>query len=514
MADPLDNITQGTPLASTDTTQVNSPDGVPPVAPQPPVVPPSQDDINNAFDFLNNKIDPTLGQTVVANYQNGFTGPIALGSNILEREGLITGEENVFQQGYEINNRIANSATGVFKNLAGFAANIAGSLTNPLTWVVGGPTLKLGAKAGSAAFAAFDIGTENAATQALIRGVSGGVPAGVVGIAPYAVDDNYQAASNTLDKMGMVKELSQGAGLGFALGTIPFARALLKEKGIDKPVESAADADEAIKTYNTNESVSSDGQNANVQMASENSVNNFSSVLADMMSSDGEFDPDTLKATMGSDFAKIYNDPQMQNILNDTIAQLDQTHMQFFNSMDLNDADHPNLVSAISNNFPDLKPDEDGGLINAVTEPYSDAATKLMSLDPNSLGDDGSSISKLQGMADLKQRATDYSSRLGFLKKMQSLFNEDYNDQTMTGKLNDYVAKAALDSQPEPLEALKGDGKGTKANEEPADFDPDTADPDAKGIKNDYDQNELAMDSLKSKNKIFKALMSCIKGNG
>lgn len=500
MADPLDNITANTPVAPP----------VAPAGPAPAVAPPSQDDINNAFDFLNNKIDPTLGQTVVANYQNGFTGPIALGSNILEREGLITGEDNEFQKGYELNNSITANSTGVLNNVAGFAANLAGSLSNPLTWMVGGPTFKIASKAAGAGFAAFDVGTSNLATRALITGTAGGTAVGAVGVAPYAFDDNYKAASNTLDTTGMVKELGVGAGLGFALGTIPFARALLKEIGVDKPVNTAAEADEAIKTYNTNPSVIPGGDGSvSVEMASENSVNNFTSILSDMMSADGEFDPDVLRASLGPDFAKIYNDPQMQGVLDNTISQLEQTHTNFFNEMNFNDSDHPNMVNAVNNNveLPEDAPD----VINSATEPYSDSASKLLSIDTTQMVDpEKSAVEKLQGIAALKQRAADYSSRLGFLKNMQSLFNDDYNDAEMGGKLNDYIARAATGGEKEPIQAEPTEKSGDSGKF--ADLDPENIDPDAMGIKQDYEDNEAAAESLKSKNKVFQALMSCIRG--
>lgn len=464
--------------------------------PQNNTPPVNQNDLNNALDFIGGQVSPTNWQVAKSSAENGFNAAFSLGSNLLEKAGLITGESNSAQQAYETNNVISSAASGVWQNTLGAVSNIAGSILNPLTDLSGGVASYGAVKLGANIVDRIP-GLSSTISKYAPTFLAGG-SAGATVTAPQAFDDNYSAESNKLDVLGAAKELGIGTGLGFALSSVPIAYAMAKAKGVPIDVKTPEEADNFVNSVNTNESVKAENGFTNFNVANESDVDNFTSVLSNMVTNDQPVDPNVLRSMIQNSSANIYNDPVMKDVIDNAASVMDNIHQSSDNAINDLISNGGDLEGSIKSalNIGDNETD----VLNKYTQPFSPESEDLMSLDKSSLNeDDQANIDKAQQLASLRMKLAKSQEVLGFVKKMQSLFQDNYDPDEGSSKINQYLEKGYSDQS------------GVDVPDEPVEPSPDYSNVSEPSIQNALKDNDAASESLGNK-EIFQKLVRCVMG--
>jgi hypothetical protein len=325
-----------------------------------------------------------------------------------------------------------------------------------------------------------------------------GGSAGAAVTAPQAFDDNYSAESNKLDVLGAAKELGIGTGLGFALSSVPIAYAMAKAKGVPIDVETPEEADNFVNSVNTNESVKAENGFTNFNVANESEVDNFTSVLSNMVTNDQPIYPNVLRSMIQNSSANIYNDPVMKDVIDNAASVMGNIHQSSDNAInDLisNGGDLEDSIKSALNIG-----DDETDVLNKYTQPFSPESENLMSLDKSSLSeDDQANIDKAQQLASLRMKLAKSQEVLGFVKKMQSLFQDNYDPDEGSSKINQYLEKGYSDQS------------GVDVPDEPVEPAPDYSNVSEPSIQNALKDNDAASESLGNK-EIFQKLVRCVMG--
>jgi hypothetical protein len=513
-----------------------------------------------ASEYINDKINPSFWQSTKAGFAEGFSTPFVALSDL---GSFFSGAQpDAEAKDLAVSNKAFGEIADSGHPVGAFLGNTLGTILNPLSLALGEGIGSAVAKSTESILGALapSIGaklltpslTGAKVASHMTRGAAEG---SAFSLAPSVVD-NYDNSSTKLNWAGVAKETAIGGALGLGVGALPFAYGLIRyrlanklpvtaaekafaekdlanhvTKDLNENLDKANEAQQIVKKYVNNDSVTVDQGYVNAKLLEETDLSAMQSSIADMLSSKGDVDSKMLSNVLTPGLRPLLDDDQVMGGLTEAKKHIDSLHTQTQENL-LNTLQK--RLPKIATTFKDVFKLSDGQMKTLLENPKLKKLLQIMNDNKNNAKEivrklqDSNRFGKrtaqhaaeIELALDTLDKLSHYNRALNTVDVLNNLKSTAPEDSEIVQDTQNYLNGRVTDSAPLPRIEKEVDGTTTSqqkierqvATKPDESVSPEQLPRDAEGLANPIRDTQKALKSLKKNNKVLSNLMSCITG--